>query len=108
MDTRETSEIRLALARCRAEEHEARAIRTAFEAGHMARLVRDPDTACSYRLPGRRNAWLWGWLEADQVLSEAEAPRSMSPEERAKGLDALAVLRGSLPFLGESDADPVD
>ncbi len=99
MANQEASEIRSALAQCRAEEREARALDLAFESGHMARLVNELETACPYRLPERRNAWLRGWLAADQVLSEAEASRSLSPADRAKGLAALAELRAKLPFL---------
>ena len=104
MSNGEASEIRSALARCRAEEREAQFLRLAYESGHMARLVGEPETACPYRRPERCNAWLRGWLEAERVLSEAEAMRTLSPGERAKGLEALAELRAKLPFLG-ADGD---
>lgn len=104
MTNSETSEIRAALTRCRAEEREAQSLRLAYDSGHMARLVGEPETACPYRRPERCNAWLRGWLEAERVLSEAEAVRALSPGERAKGLEALTELRAKLPFLG-ADGD---
>lgn len=104
MTNSEASEIRTALARCRADEREAQSLQLAYESGHMARLVGEPESACPYRRPERCNAWLRGWLEAERVLSEAEAVRSLCPGERAKGLEALAELRAKLPFLG-ADGD---
>jgi ribosome modulation factor len=104
MTNSEASEIRTALARCRADERETQSMQLAYESGHMARLVGEPESACPYRRPERCNAWLRGWLEAERVLSEAEAVRSLSPVERAKGLEALAELRAKLPFLG-ADGD---
>ena len=100
MKPRESSEIRSAIARLRAGERMSAALRAAFDAGYQARLSDVPVSACRLRRPDRRNAWLRGWLEAERVLSEAEAVRSLSPGERAKGLEALAVLRAKLPFLG--------
>lgn len=99
MTSPEAAELRSTIARHRAEVREERTTRMAGEAGYMAYLVGEPVTACPYRRPDRRNAWLRGWQAAEQEQSEAEAVRSISPAERIKALDALATLRAELPFL---------
>ena len=99
MKSRESSEIRSAIARQRAGVRVAMALRRAFDAGHRARLSGDSDTVCRLRRPDRRNAWMRGWQLADLIVAENQAMRSMTPEERARGLKAVAVLRGKLPFL---------
>lgn len=99
MKPREASEIRSAIARQRAGERVSAALRVASHAGHKARLSGDSDTVCRLRRADRRNAWLRGWQFADQMVAENQAMRSMTLEERARGLAAVAVLRGKLPFL---------
>lgn len=99
MKSRESSEIRSAIARQRAGERVATSLRRVFDAGHSARLSGDSVTACRLRRADRRNAWMRGWQFADQMVAENQAMRSMTPEERARGLKAVAVLRGKLPFL---------
>ena len=79
MTAPEAAELRSAIARHRAEAREEQANRMAYETGHMACLVGEPATACPYRRPDRRNAWLRGWQAAEQERTEAEAARSISP-----------------------------
>lgn len=99
MTSPEAAELRSAIARHRAALREEQTTRTASAAGYMACLVGDAATACPYRRPDRRNAWLRGWQAAEQERTAAEAARSISPAERIKVLHALARLRAELPFL---------
>jgi ribosome modulation factor len=98
MGTNERAEIQAMAARLRAEAREEKAIQRAFEDGQGAHLAGEPVTACPLRLPARRNAWERGW-------QDAEARRSLSPEDRARGRAGVAELRARFPFLNPDQAE---
>jgi ribosome modulation factor len=85
MTTPEAAEPRSAIARYRAEIREEQTTRMAYATGHMACLVGDAATACPYRRPDRRNAWLRGWQTAEQERTEAEAPAGHGSRGQKKG-----------------------
>jgi ribosome modulation factor len=73
-------------------------LRRAFEDGQTACLAGEPVMACPLRLPARRNAWERGWIDAEHQRTEAEARRSLSPKDRARGQAELPELRKQFPF----------
>ena len=99
-------EIRSVVARQRAEARETKAELRAFQDGQAARLGGDGIDACRVRVPGRKNAWLRGWQDADRQQAERASRLNLSESERCVGREKINEVRSSVAIKSLSEMLP--